>query len=89
MKQQKQETLMRRANSEIELTNDAIRVLRRLSQEEHWRRVEPHVGTATQLETEFMPEMLRLIRDIERLERLTALRALSHVSTAGAPYRTA
>ena len=41
MKQQKQETLMRSTNSEFELTNDAIRELRRLWSEGHWRRVEP------------------------------------------------
>jgi hypothetical protein len=35
-----------------------------------WHR---YVGTATQLEPDFMPEMLSLIREIERLERLVAL----------------
>jgi hypothetical protein len=35
-----------------------------------WNR---YVGTATQLEPAFMPEMLGLIREIERLERLAAL----------------
>jgi hypothetical protein len=35
-----------------------------------WNR---YVGTATQLEPDFMPEMLSLIREIERLERLVAL----------------
>ena len=44
-------------------------------------------GTATsglrrELEPEFMPEMLRLIRDIERLERLAALPAASQASAA-------
>lgn len=37
-----------------------------------WNR---YVRTATQLEPEFMPEMLRLISEIERLERLAALPA--------------
>jgi hypothetical protein len=37
-----------------------------------WNR---YVGTATQLEPAFMPEMLGLIRDIERLERLAAVPA--------------
>ena len=32
-----------------------------------WNR---YIDTATRLEPEFMPEMIRLIRDIERLERL-------------------
>jgi len=41
MKQQKQETLMRRPSFKFELTNDAIRELRRLWSEGHWRRVEP------------------------------------------------
>jgi hypothetical protein len=41
-----------------------------------------YVGTATQLEPEFMPEMLRLIRDIERLERLAALPTASQASAA-------
>ena len=44
-----------------------------------WNR---YVGTTTQLEPEFMPEMLRLIRDIERLERLAALPAASQASAA-------
>ena len=44
-----------------------------------WNR---YVGTATQLEPEFMPEMLRLIRDIERLERLVALPVTSQASAA-------
>jgi hypothetical protein len=44
-----------------------------------WNR---YVGTATRLEPEFMPEMLRLIRDIERLERLAALPAASQASAA-------
>ena len=44
-----------------------------------WNR---YVGTATDLEPEFMPEMLRLIRDIERLERLAALPAASQASAA-------
>ena len=44
-----------------------------------WNR---YVGTATRLEPEFMPEMLRLIRDIERLERLAALPAASLASAA-------
>ena len=35
-----------------------------------WNR---YVGMATRLEPEFMPELLRLIRDIERLERLATL----------------
>jgi hypothetical protein len=55
MKQQKQETPMHCTNSELEWTNDAIRELRRC------------VRTATQLEPDNMPEMLRLIRNIERL----------------------
>ena len=49
-----------------------------------WNR---YVGTATRLEPEFMPEMLRLIRDIERLERLAALRAPSQASAASAAAR--
>ena len=44
-----------------------------------WNR---YVGTATDLEPEFMPEMLRLIRDIERLERLAALPTASQASAA-------
>src|SRR5215469_5204412 len=44
-----------------------------------WSR---HIGTALRLEPEFMPEMLRLIRDIERLERLAALPATSQASAA-------
>jgi len=44
-----------------------------------WNR---YIDTATQLEPEFMPEMLRLIRDIERLERLLALPAASQASAA-------
>jgi hypothetical protein len=46
-----------------------------------WNR---YVGTATDLEPEFMPEMLRLIRDIERLERLVALPSASQASAARA-----
>ena len=42
-----------------------------------WNR---YLGTATRLEPAFMPEMLRLIRDIERLERLAALPAASQAS---------
>jgi hypothetical protein len=47
----------------------------RLDDRKTWDRAawSRYVGTATQLEPEFMPEMLRLIRDIERLERLAAL----------------
>ena len=41
MKQQKQETLMRSTSLKFELTNDAIRELRRLWSEGHGRRVEP------------------------------------------------
>ena len=44
-----------------------------------WNR---YVGTATDLEPEFMPEMLRLIRDIERLERLAALSATRRPAAA-------
>ena len=44
-----------------------------------WNR---YTGTAMRLEPEFMPEMLRLIRDIERLERLAALLAPSQASAA-------
>jgi hypothetical protein len=44
-----------------------------------WNR---YVGTATRLEPDFMPEMLRLIREIERLERLAALPLTSQVSAA-------
>ena len=44
-----------------------------------WNR---YVGTATRLEPDFMPEMLRLIREIERLERLAALPVTSQASTA-------
>ena len=44
-----------------------------------WNR---YVGTATRLEPDFMPEMLRLIREIERLERLAALPVTSQVSAA-------
>ena len=43
-----------------------------------WNR---YVGTATHLEPEFMPAMLRLIREIERLERLAALPAAPQAST--------
>jgi hypothetical protein len=46
-----------------------------------WNR---YVGTAMQLEPDFMPEMLRLIRDVERLERLVALPAASQASAARA-----
>jgi len=42
-----------------------------------WNR---YVGTATRLEPDFMPEMLRLIREIERLERLAALPASPQAS---------
>jgi hypothetical protein len=42
-----------------------------------WNR---YVGTATRLEPDFMPEMLRLIREIERLERLAALPVTSQAS---------
>ena len=44
-----------------------------------WNR---YVKTATQLEPSFMPEMLRLIRDIERLERLATLPAAPQASAA-------
>ena len=44
-----------------------------------WNR---YVETAARLEPEFMPEMLRLIRDIERLERLAALPVTSQASAA-------
>ena len=44
-----------------------------------WNR---YIDTATRLEPAFMPEMLRLIRDIERLERLAALPAASQASAA-------
>jgi hypothetical protein len=44
-----------------------------------WNR---YIGTAMQLEPDFMPEMLRLTRDIERLERLVALPAASQASAA-------
>ena len=44
-----------------------------------WSR---YIGTALRLEPEFMPEMLRLIRDIERLERLAALPVTSQASAA-------
>ena len=44
-----------------------------------WNR---YVGTATRLEPDFMPEMLRLIREIERLERLAALPVTSQASAA-------
>ena len=44
-----------------------------------WSR---YIGTSLRLEPEFMPEMLRLIRDIERLERLAALPATSQASAA-------
>ena len=44
-----------------------------------WNR---YVGTATRLEPDFMPEMLRLLREIERLERLAALPVTSQASTA-------
>ena len=44
-----------------------------------WNR---YVGTAMQLEPDFMPEMLRLIREIERLERLAALPVTSQASAA-------
>ena len=44
-----------------------------------WNR---YVGTATRLEPDFMPEMLRLIREIERLERLAALSVTSQASAA-------
>ena len=46
-----------------------------------WNR---YIGTAMQLEPDFMPEMLRLTRDIERLERLVALPAASQASAARA-----
>ena len=49
-----------------------------------WNR---YVGMATRLEPEFMPELLRLIRDIERLERLAAFRAPSRASAASAAAR--
>ena len=44
-----------------------------------WNR---YIETATRLEPAFMPDMLRLIRDIERLERLAALPAASQASAA-------
>jgi hypothetical protein len=44
-----------------------------------WNR---YTCTAMRIEPEFMPEMLRLIRDIERLERLAALLATSQASAA-------
>ena len=44
-----------------------------------WNR---YIDTATRLEPEFMPEMIRLIRDIERLERLAALPAAKQASAA-------
>ena len=44
-----------------------------------WNR---YVGTATRLEPDFMPEMLRLLREIERLERLAALPVTSQASGA-------
>jgi hypothetical protein len=42
-----------------------------------WNR---YVDAATQLEPDFMPEMLGLIREIERLERLAALPAAPQAS---------
>jgi hypothetical protein len=44
-----------------------------------WNR---YIETATRLEPAFMPDMLRLIRDIERLERLAALPAALQASAA-------
>ena len=44
-----------------------------------WNR---YIETATRLEPAFMPDMLRLIRDIERLERLAALPAAPQASAA-------
>ena len=44
-----------------------------------WNR---YIKAATQLEPAFMPEMLRLIRDIERLERLATLPAAIQASAA-------
>ena len=43
-----------------------------------WNR---YIETATRLEPAFMPDMLRLIRDIERLEHLAAL-PVTQASTA-------
>ena len=59
----------------------------RLDDRTTWDRAawDRYVGTAMQLEPDFMPEMLRLIRDIERLERLVALPAASQASAARAP----
>ncbi len=42
-----------------------------------WNR---YVDAATQLEPDFMPEMLGLIREIERLERLVAIPAAPQTS---------
>ena len=44
-----------------------------------WNR---YIETATRLEPAFMPDMLRLIRDIERLERLAALPVAPQASAA-------
>jgi hypothetical protein len=44
-----------------------------------WNR---YVAAAMQLEPDFMPQMLRLIREIERLERLAALPVTSQASVA-------
>jgi hypothetical protein len=46
-----------------------------------WNR---YVAAATQLEPQYMPQMLRLIRDIERLERLAALPASPQASVGRA-----
>jgi len=56
----------------------------RLDDRTTWDRVawDRYVRTAMQLVPEFMPEMLRLIRDIERLERLATLPAASQASAA-------
>ena len=87
MKQQKQETLMRSTNCQFELTNDASASFGDFGRRDTGAAWNRYVGTATQLETEFMPEMLRLIRDIERLERLAALRAHPRRPQHAAPYR--
>jgi hypothetical protein len=42
-----------------------------------WNR---YITAATQLEPDFMPEMLGLIREIERLERLVAIPAAPQTS---------
>jgi hypothetical protein len=54
----------------------------RLDDRATWDRAAWNRYTAMRLEPEFMPEMLRLIRDIERLERLAALPLTSQASAA-------